>query len=405
MSEEINSCVENTTEEEKELSLEGVICEPLTWERINAIPVATPEMSTEQLRQICVDEMNLQLSFGWTPNTSFTYWQWRGKNPTRDMKRGTAYGGLPYISYQTNSIYRVMHLYDEKTGVLDTATLGDNFCYLMGNQCSGTTAWGWARVSTTIDWSGTEEIFPTHGAYPIGDYTYEYEDMDNFYNKKRFSADIIAANGEEVVCEAYAKLQPADGIMWYRPIGGHVQMATRRPVVVRNEDGTIDREQSHGFFQDQQGNRKDIQQKNGTTLSVMAGIEHELTFKKLLEDGYLPFEIAELSGRKKVERSHLDCSCKKDSVTYEELQEMEFSCNYIFSDLTIRIFDKDGNEIYKGFSCCQEEALTWRKCSLAKTKLFTPDYRELCVAGNSVQIDARIGSGELLTAYKGNFKD
>ncbi|MBQ3075788.1 MAG: hypothetical protein IJC26_06930, partial [Clostridia bacterium] len=44
------------------------VISPLTWEKIDAIPVANGNMTSDQLRQICVDFMRLQLSFEWTPD-------------------------------------------------------------------------------------------------------------------------------------------------------------------------------------------------------------------------------------------------------------------------------------------------------------------------------------------------
>ena len=70
---------EKTTEEtglenpSSEAECYPAVSDPLTWEKINAIPIANGEMTVDQLRQICVDYMRLELSFQWTPNETMKY--------------------------------------------------------------------------------------------------------------------------------------------------------------------------------------------------------------------------------------------------------------------------------------------------------------------------------------------
>ena len=57
---------QGTTEDEPETKptkpVKSNVAEPLTWEKLNAIPVANASMSTDELRKICTDFMRLQLS-------------------------------------------------------------------------------------------------------------------------------------------------------------------------------------------------------------------------------------------------------------------------------------------------------------------------------------------------------
>ena len=84
---------------------------PLTWEKINSIPVASPEMSVDQLRQICVDYFRLQLSYQWTPEESFTYTIASNGNTVR-VQKGTVYGGHLYVTNAVSNLYRMMNYYD-----------------------------------------------------------------------------------------------------------------------------------------------------------------------------------------------------------------------------------------------------------------------------------------------------
>ena len=71
------------------------VAEPLTWEKINAIPIANDSMTEEQLRQICIDTFRLQLTFGWTPSESTDY---NSGMSDKTFYKGQVYGGPPYQS-------------------------------------------------------------------------------------------------------------------------------------------------------------------------------------------------------------------------------------------------------------------------------------------------------------------
>ena len=69
------------------------VAEPLTWEKILAIPVANDDMTEEELRQICLDALRLQLTFGWTPNVETYY---HNSMYEKTFYPGKVYGGIPY---------------------------------------------------------------------------------------------------------------------------------------------------------------------------------------------------------------------------------------------------------------------------------------------------------------------
>ena len=70
---------------------------PLTWEQINAIPVANSSMTSDELRKICVDFFRLQASFQWTPEKNFEY-TIRSSDSVRKFQAGKYYGGIPYVT-------------------------------------------------------------------------------------------------------------------------------------------------------------------------------------------------------------------------------------------------------------------------------------------------------------------
>ena len=69
---------------------------PLTWDRINAIPVADgTTMTIDQMRQICVDFFCLQVTFTWTPKEDTKYAV--GSQKKEHYRPGGVYGGIPYV--------------------------------------------------------------------------------------------------------------------------------------------------------------------------------------------------------------------------------------------------------------------------------------------------------------------
>ena len=51
----------------------ALVKDPLTWEDIEAIPVAKASMTSDELRQICADFFRLMQTFRWTPSQDFNY--------------------------------------------------------------------------------------------------------------------------------------------------------------------------------------------------------------------------------------------------------------------------------------------------------------------------------------------
>jgi len=374
---------------------------PDTRARLDAIPVPTADMTTDELRQICLDFMDVQTSFVWTPNSSFIYLQWQGKEP--EINEGTIYGGMPYVSCTMSSLYRALYFYDEETGVLDTATLGDNFAAIMGNQCSGNSAWGWARVCSAATWNSTQYINPAHNAILVGPYTYDTEKLTDFYTQKIHTReDICEKNGEQVMYESYALLEKADGIVDYKRTGGHVRMVRERPVVVRNEDGTINGEESYLDCREQGSARVERTMPDGQTIYVMDA-DRRYTFYKLFRGGYLPFTMPEFHGLKKIEPARVSLTHTKGTVTYDELMESTVECNYAISDIEITIKNKDGKKLYYGFIYPERTAFETKEFQLKIAKRGTPPFTGYAGGGNTITLRARVGTGQLLPLYEGEY--
>ena len=108
-----NEQTPSQTTEPTTAKIQTDVAEPLTWEKILAIPVATDDMSEQELRQICLDALRLQLTFGWTPNVETYY---HNSMYEKTFYPGKVYGGIPYNSRCFGNIYKWMYFYDEENG-------------------------------------------------------------------------------------------------------------------------------------------------------------------------------------------------------------------------------------------------------------------------------------------------
>ena len=103
--------VEDNKEAKKEKEEKTVtVPDPLTWDKINAIPIATADMNEDELRQICADYFRLQLTYQWTPSESFRY-EIESYDRMVDMKKGKIYVGSPYDGGKGH-LYKIMNYYD-----------------------------------------------------------------------------------------------------------------------------------------------------------------------------------------------------------------------------------------------------------------------------------------------------
>ena len=113
--EPVTKTQEVKTEPTEEKSLYPKVTNPLTWDRIRALPIATDAMTEEERRQLCVDFMRLQLTFEWTPAEPIEYILGvREKDMAFHV--GHVYGGPPYRSGNANgNLYLWMEYLDPET--------------------------------------------------------------------------------------------------------------------------------------------------------------------------------------------------------------------------------------------------------------------------------------------------
>ena len=329
---------------------DNIVADPQTWhEEFTALPVANDSMTTDELRRLCVDYFRLQLSFRWTPNENISFIN--ASNRQNELPVGMAYSGMFYKNNDGSgggNLYKVVNFYNPETGVLDVAHMKDVY-NILASHCSWGAMMAWARVCNTARMNHMNEYIPSCGALPVGPYTYnEYQ-----YNYDEYDATtkIIQKNGEQIMYQSYANMLPGDGL--YSSSVYHIEMCSIAPVVVKNADGTINGEESYLHFCDQNANGTngwiDLEkQADGTPLRTLGGVDTKVNFKKMLEDGYSPFTLAELQGTDPVEEGKAWVGglnsgyANGKEIAVGVLFQTNVCANYVIANVKVTVKSPDG---------------------------------------------------------------
>lgn len=370
------------------------VAEPLTWAKLNGIPIAKQGMTEEQLRKICTDFMRLQLTFPWTPSENLSYSV--AGSPVK-LNAGSVYGGLPYVSSNFGNLYNAMEYYDEKSGMLNVDAADGDILKIIGNQCSASAYWAWSRISNAISYGGTSDMLEKNGCLRVGSFTYS-DSINDFHKEKIRTTSICDANGEQKMYEAYALLLPADGISMYTGSAGHVRMVSEKAHVVRNSDGTINPERSCITFLDQISTWTFSNQSNGKPIKIQGGVDVTLSFRSLYRSGYLPFRIPELTGKDPVEEAEVSCDFTGATVSLSKLTGYRVSANYPISDVTVTVKNSAGKEIYRYTKAINDLNIYQTTIGVAIKKSELSNYAN---GSNTIEISCRVGTGEKLVAYTG----
>ena len=379
------------------------VLDPLTPEKLDAIPIANDGMSTDQLRQICVDFFSLQVSFSWVPNENVTYLV-DGHGVNVSYETDSLYGGIPYVNVGSGNLYRIIRCYDSQTGVLDVSALSDSK-ELFGNACSGSASWSWSRVVNSATLSYTANMTMKNGCIPVGPYTYDHNTF-RFGEDGFDDCDVIAVkNGKSTMLESYALIKKADGLV----NRGHVIMCSSEPVVIRNEDGAVDGAKSYLTYCEQglyttAANRLRVQ-KDGTEYRVQGGVDVKITFDELFNSYYLPFTFAEFLGTDPVEEGEIYAANGTDAVldpqglTLTDLDSAFFYGNYSISDAFTTVTDAEGNLLLDYTKSTTGHYA--RKWNAKKALPFTALREYAKQEGCRMTIRFQLGNGQIVTFYDG----
>lgn len=213
---------------------------------------------------------------------------------------GETYYGLPY-THKYGSYERFLYCLDEKNmvkpWVMELGDGADGFDRYIGTDCSGNIYWSWARVCAGICFAITLHMVPTeenqkkYGVLPVGDYIAELDEEGRPDTQR-----IVAVNGEDTMAECLAQLRYGDAIVnWLlEHKGGHTKLLTQDPLIYRDENGRIDREESKIFTNEVGGTSPEL-----TGGYSKWGLNRRNKFATLLNQGYLPITTPELAAGKR----------------------------------------------------------------------------------------------------------
>ena len=291
----------------------NIVHDPKTWyDEFMALPIANADMTTDELRQLCVDAFKANLSFHWTPNQEIVYtYELLDRYSDVVLPVGIAYSGLFYATGITNTsrgnIYKMLNYYDHETGVVDIEAMGgiDNVISNLSSACAAGAQQAWNRVSGTHGIQGMKYYcMYNSNIVPVGPYTYVESDYNYKFGSRTASNEVIAVNGEEVMYESLAQMLPADGL--YSSSAWHVMMCSSVPKVVRDANGKVNPYMSSMLVCEQGagGTKNDSynqDQPNGVAIRILGTIDKEYTFYDLIKKGYIPFTLKEFIGEDPVE--------------------------------------------------------------------------------------------------------
>ena len=252
--------------------------------------------STDEIRAMAVEAFHDALSVQWYTEKDFTYTLSSGAEMHVDSRE--TFAGIPYTN-AGSGLLQWLQYYDFETGRM--SNLGDDLNGRLGNSCAAGVMWGWSPVVTSIDWNVTYLMTPGHGCLPVGGYKV---DMGLMNYKDYTTSRILKDNGEDAMVKAYLEVKPADALISFTDEeSSHAQMVIEPAHVEYAADGTVDLDKSYIAIQDQHKGltKKEepfVVKEDGQRLHYAGRTRWEMTFRKLLNDAYIPVTAAEFVGAK-----------------------------------------------------------------------------------------------------------
>lgn len=310
-------------------------------------PMAYPDYSvsdnptTDELRETAVLAMRDLLSIQWTPAAGISYYNTAGRDKQFDYEPGTPYGGLLYTG-AGSGLFQFLEYYDSETGILTYPGTGDELRKAIGSGCADSLLWSWGTVANSFSCGYYPSVMvQKNGFLPVGNYTYD-ENLTSFYMQP--THDIIEANGESVILDAYTKVLPADALI--SSSVDHAMMVVEKPVVIYDIDGTINAKKSYVTIQDQRGGKtaKEFYEvmDGETTVYFNSQTAARMDFATLIKKNYIPVTLAELTGQKPYEKAYATTQ-GKDCSTFKDLQNVMIESNYPIAFISAVLVSKNGN--------------------------------------------------------------
>lgn len=364
------------------------------------------EPTTDELRQMAVKAMRDMLTIEWcTPHFLMYNKVGAASGKTYTHAPGVTYAGLPYTNGDS-AIWNWYEYYNTETGVLEFPGDGYALNDTLGNTCTGSIMWGWATVCDSLDGNYNNfEMTKLHGCIPLGAIWYP-DFIDTFADYS--TALVIDDNGEDVILEAYALCLPADGLASYPQ--DHGMMVIEPAHVVRNEDGSINADESYLIIQDQRGGAGDAaytQEVNGEKHYFSGRVYAKFTFQQLLDQDYIPCSTAEFLGLKPYTPREVTVTTTDGTGEVKDFNGFvtaTLNCSYPMCILRTVLVDAEGNETQVAVKYLDKKDVrkgTARKYPMSNYSdvLDSRMLEQYLESGKTytLQLEVTVSSGEILT--------
>jgi hypothetical protein len=108
--------------------------------------------------------------------------------------------------------------------------------------------------------------------------------------------------------------------------------------------------------------------------------------------------VKELLGQDPVEKGFAKLDTNEENLSVDALRKATVLSNYEISDITVHVRDESGEEVYTYIANCDWVTFE-KKLSYAVFPATLSTFVKK--GGHKIQIDCRIGTGELITVYSG----
>ncbi|MBE6965017.1 MAG: S-layer homology domain-containing protein [Ruminococcaceae bacterium] len=268
------------------------------------------------------------------------------------LRADRIYSGIPY-GYGGSTATSFLDYSAEKdengvyviSGLPWQALSGVSTSSRIGNDCSSALVLAWGSVGATFTTETTQTVYMTdaYGFEKVGNYSVTAADTVKYKDTRK----TILENGEKVIFAAYAELKPADGVVRATTSGNHAMMVVGVDVVY-DARGEIDENKSVVTLVDQTaGNFRAEEtyydEKIGSNVYRIAGVDHQYTFRKLIAAGYVPITCKSL-----VDSSPVAEPVITDSETEHNKSNLlkgTFGCNWLMDTCTIKVTNTAGEII------------------------------------------------------------
>lgn len=382
------------------------IKDKLSWEGINAFPIKSADMSIEDARKLCVDFFRYAKTARWIPETYYPIYESGtpepGEEPVRSLQEGVIHGGLPYISYGTGNVYRMMDYLDAEKGVMNMLPAEEKPA-LFGNQCANGSYVGFARVINSANLKATRYNTESNGFLRVGPYI--YPDTLQAFSSDNTTKKVIAENGEETMYESYALLKAGDGITYFTS-AGHIVMIASDAVVTRDAEGKIDPEKSFVTVIDQTPKFLTATAESGDVYTYQGNVDAKWSFADLIKGNYLPFTFAEWTGADPIEETEVTFSHTGETITESKLLSSKVTSNYYIFDIYAQVYDSNGSEIFKVASRTNRDHAKELKFFKAGETIDTWGSLDDLKDGETytVKVYAQLGTGERPVVWEGTLE-